>query len=489
MPIQKLLSADSIQPVSYTHLDVYKRQYKLYSGWETHIELKTKTKIFCGCASEFGGNPNSRCCEICMGMPGTLPAVNKKVIEYAVMAGAALGCKINSISYMDRKHYFYPDLPKAYQITQYQKPICGEGKVALPSGKIIRIKRIHIEEDAGKLLNKNQEVFIDYNRAGVPLIEIVTEPDFNSAEEIREYIEFIRLLMKYLGISDCKMQEGSLRCDVNVSVMSDNGAMGTPTEIKNLNSVSYIMKAVKKEFSRQKELLSSGKIVSRVTLNYDDKKDMLYISRSKEDSADYRYFREPDLYKIELNDNEIKNILRLLPESPLIRYKRFISLGVSQEYAKNIISYKRISDFLDSLSHKTVCLQNAAVLIISCLFPILNENEREEFSFEAKTDFIKLLYMLDNNEISISMAKRLLSEALNKKISVEFLLKNMNSEAIDIDSLCKKVIKNNEQSVKEYLTGKEKALNFLIGCAMRESKGVFEAEKIKQKIINALYKY
>ena len=266
-------------------------KYQLVSGLETHVELATATKIFCGCTTAFGGAPNTHCCPVCTGQPGALPILNKRVVEFAIRAGLATHCTINTTTHLDRKNYCYPDLPKAYQISQFDKPLCEHGYVELESGKRIGITRIHIEEDAGKLVHESGFTFIDYNRGGVPLIEIVSEPDISSPEEAREYVEKLQLIMRYIGVSDCKMQEGSMRCDVNISLMPVGSTkFGTRTEIKNMNSLSYIEKAMAYEYSRQAEILDNGGEVVQATMRYDEHTGETSVMRTKEDAHDYRYF-------------------------------------------------------------------------------------------------------------------------------------------------------------------------------------------------------
>ncbi|MBO4962171.1 MAG: Asp-tRNA(Asn)/Glu-tRNA(Gln) amidotransferase subunit GatB, partial [Clostridia bacterium] len=266
-------------------------KYEIVSGLETHVELSTKTKIFCGCTTAFGGAPNSHTCPVCTGMPGALPILNRKVLEYAIRAGLATNCKINLITRMDRKNYTYPDLPKAYQISQFDKPVCENGYITLSSGKKIGITRIHIEEDAGKLVHENGYTYVDYNRGGVPLIEIVSEPDISSSDEAKEYIEKLQLIMRYIGVSDCKMQEGSIRCDVNISLRPvGETKFGTRTEIKNMNSLSHIEKAMKYEYERQAEILDNGGKVVQETLRFNEEDGTTSSMRGKEDAQDYRYF-------------------------------------------------------------------------------------------------------------------------------------------------------------------------------------------------------
>ena len=270
-------------------------KYEMVAGLETHVELSTRTKIFCGCTTAFGGEPNTHCCPICIGLPGTLPKLNERVVEYAIKAGLATHCRIAENARMDRKNYVYPDLPKAYQISQFDKPLCEGGYIELSNGRKIRLTRIHIEEDAGKLVHERGDTYVDYNRGGVPLIEIVSEPDIRSIDEAKEYLEKIQLIMKYIGVSDCKMQEGSLRCDVNISLRPvGSEKFGTRCEIKNMNSFTYMERAMKYEFERQADLLDSGEEVIQETRRYDVESGCTESMRGKEDAQDYRYFREPD---------------------------------------------------------------------------------------------------------------------------------------------------------------------------------------------------
>ena len=280
-------------------------KYDLVVGLETHVELSTKTKIFCSCENDFGAEPNTHCCPVCVGHPGTLPKINRQVVNFAVKAGLATNCKINLRSKMDRKNYVYPDLAKAYQISQFEIPICKDGFVELSSGKKIRINRIHMEEDAGKLVHNGGDVYIDYNRGGVPLIEIVTEPDISSSDEAKEYVEKLQNILRYAGVSDCKMQEGSMRCDVNISVKPEGSEkFGTRTEIKNMNSITFMTKAIDYEYERQIDLVESGEEVIQQTLRYCEATNSTESMRSKEDAQDYRYFRDPDLVEIVLTEEK-----------------------------------------------------------------------------------------------------------------------------------------------------------------------------------------
>ena len=314
------------------------------------MELSTRTKIFCGCTTAFGGEPNTHCCPICIGLPGTLPKLNRQVVNYAVLAGLATHCEIAESARMDRKNYVYPDLAKAYQISQFDKPLCEHGWVELESGKKIRLTRIHIEEDAGKLVHERGDTFVDYNRAGVPLIEIVTEPDFRSIDEVREYVEKLQILMKYIGVSDAKMQEGSLRCDVNISVRPvGSDTLGTRTEIKNMNSFTYIARAMEYEMERQIDLLESGQPVVQETLRYNVDTGETESMRGKEDAQDYRYFREPDLVAIEVPREEIEALRAQLPELPDQKYARYTGeLGLPAGDARLLTKYRRAAEFFDA---------------------------------------------------------------------------------------------------------------------------------------------
>ena len=289
-------------------------QYEMVIGLETHVELSTKTKIFCGCTTAFGGEQNTHCCPVCVGLPGSLPKLNRAVVEYAVKAGLATNCQIATVSKMDRKNYVYPDLAKAYQISQFDYPLCLNGHITLSDGHTIRLNRIHIEEDAGKLVHEGGEIFVDYNRGGVPLIEIVTEPDFRSPEQVREYLEQLRLTMKYLDVSDCKMQEGSMRCDVNISIRpKGSDTYGTRTEIKNVNSLAFIVKAIQAEFERQVYAVENGEEIVQETLRYNEADNSTESMRGKEDSNDYRYFRDPDLPIVTVSQEEIDRLRDSLP--------------------------------------------------------------------------------------------------------------------------------------------------------------------------------
>ena len=336
-------------------------EYEVVIGLEVHAELSTKSKIYCSCSTEFGGEPNTHCCPICIGMPGVLPVLNKSVVEYAVKAGLATNCTIAGYSKQDRKNYFYPDLPKAYQISQLYNPLCTDGYVTIEVGgktKKIRIKEIHIEEDAGKLLHDQWETgsLVDYNRCGVPLIEIVSYPDMNSAEEARAYLENLKNILQYTGVSDCKMQEGSLRADVNLSVRPvGSKELGTRTEMKNLNSFKAIIRAIEAESKRQISELEKGRQIIQETRRWDDNKGISYAMRSKEEAHDYRYFPEPDLVPIVVDDEWIEKIKATLPELPEAKKKRYIEEYNLPEYDASILTSSRaLAEFFEQAVRKSI---------------------------------------------------------------------------------------------------------------------------------------
>lgn len=468
-------------------------KYELVAGLETHVELSTKTKIFCSCTTEFGGDQNTHCCPICIGLPGTLPKLNEKVVDYAIMAGLATNCEISKISKMDRKNYVYPDLPKAYQISQYDTPLCKNGYIQLSNGRKIRINRIHIEEDAGKLIHQMGDTFIDYNRGGVPLIEIVTEPDIRSVDEAKEYVEKLQLIMKHLEISDCRMQEGSMRCDVNISVRKEGSKeFGTRTEIKNMNSITFMTKAMEYEYKRQIEAIENGEEIYQETLRYDEKNNETLSMRGKEDANDYRYFREPDLVTIEVSKERIEKLQSILPENPDVKLKRYIEdFGLSELDASLLIKYKRISDFFDIASNGIKNKKIISNLILGQIFKHLeNDEEKEKFDIKVSASQLKdLALLVDSGKVRLNLAKSVINKMLETgKDAKEFISESDLSEISeeDIIELCNKAIELNEKAVNDYINGKEKALKSLVGFVMKSTKGRADAlftEKMLQKML------
>lgn len=464
-------------------------KYELVAGFETHIELGTDTKIFCSCSTEFGGEPNSHCCPVCIGLPGTLPKLNKKVVEYGIMAGLATNCEIANVSKMDRKNYCYPDLSKAYQISQLYAPLCNRGYVELSNGRKIRIHHIHIEEDAGKLIHNHGDTYVDYNRGGVPLIEIVSEPDIRSIDEAREYVEKLQQIMRYIGISDCRMQEGSMRCDVNISVRPEGSdKLGTRTEIKNMNSITFITKAMEYEFERQVDLIENGEKVIQETLRYDDATNTTSSMRSKEDAHDYRYFRDPDLVTIKVTDEEIEEIKAKLPELPHIKKQRYVEeLGVPESDAGLLTKYRNISEYFDKAIDELKKPKTVSNFIIGQIFRVLQTEEDKE-AFDIKTtpqQLNKLCKLLEDGKIQNNLAKSTLDKMLETGKDCTEYISEEDMAGLDdnfVDQLCKQAIEANPKAVQQYKEGKEKAIMACMGFVMKNSKGKANAQEVLEKI-------
>ena len=477
-----------------------REDYEVIIGLEVHAELSTKTKIFCSCPTAFGAAPNTHTCPICMAMPGTLPVLNEKVVEYAVKAGLATNCEISRNSKNDRKNYFYPDLPKSYQISQFDKPLCEHGYVEIEINgekKKIRLTRIHIEEDAGKL---NHDEFgggslVDLNRAGVPLIEIVSEPDLRSAEEVEQYLRKLKSILEYIEVSDCKMQEGSLRADVNVSVRKKGETkLGTRTEMKNMNSFRSIVRAIEYEVDRQIDVIENGGKIDQETLRWDDVSGKTFPMRDKEDAQDYRYFPDPDLVAIKLSEEYIENIKNSLPELPESRKERYLQeYKLSEKDAKLITASKYLSDLFEEAVK--VCNNPKAVnnWIISDISRILNETEMDpiEIPFDAK-QLGKLVVLIDKGTISSSIGKKVLVELFENPRDPEEIIKEKGWIQISDESAIKevvlKILEENPQSVADYKGGKDKALGFLVGQAMKETKGKANPQMLNKMFLEELKK-
>jgi len=464
-------------------------KYELVAGFETHIELATKTKIFCSCTTQFGGAPNTHCCPVCIGLPGAMPRLNEQVVDFAIMAGLATNCEISEISKMDRKNYSYPDLPKAYQITQYDKPLCKNGYIELNSGKKIRINRIHIEEDAGKLIHENGNTYVDYNRGGVPLIEIVTEPDFSSADEAREYVEKLQQVMRYIGISDCRMQEGSLRCDVNISSKEQGSdKLGTRTELKNMNSITFITKAMEYEFERQCKILENGGKVTQETLRYDDATNTTSSMRSKEDAHDYRYFREPDLVTIHVSKEKVDKIKATLPELPFDKQKRYVSeLSIPQKDAAQLTKYRKISEYFDKAIQGVKNPKTVANFIIGQMFSRLEtEIDKEKFDVKVTPESLnELVKLIECGKLRNNLAKSALEKMLDTGKGVRDFISDEDMAGLDentLVALCKNAIDAMPNAVNDYKSGKEKALMALLGNVMKNSRGRADAPSVTQKL-------
>lgn len=466
--------------------------YELVAGLETHVELSTKTKIFCSCTTAFGGEPNTHCCPVCIGLPGTLPKLNRQVVRYAILAGLVTNCEINRISKMDRKNYVYPDLPKAYQISQYDKPLCEHGSVELSNGRRVRLTRIHIEEDAGKLVHSRGKTLIDYNRGGVPLIEIVTEPDFRTAEEMREYLEKLQQLMRYIGVSDCRMQEGSLRCDVNISVRRvGNEALGTRTEIKNMNSFTFLERAVDYEFRRQVDLLECGEPVVQETRRYEESTGRTETMRGKEDADDYRYFREPDLVTIETSEEEIESLRASLPELPDSRAKRYVEQwDIPEKDARLLVKYRAIADYFETAC-QGVTPKTVANLMLGPVFRRLDtEAKKEVVQISVSPDRLReLVQLLDKGKLRMNLAKATLETMLDTGKSAGELLTEEDLAGVDegtLDLLCRQAVEENPAAAADYRNGKEKALKALVGFVMRATKGAADAKAAEARLLELL---
>ncbi len=468
-------------------------KYELVSGLETHIELNTKTKIFCPCSTEFGGEPNTHCCPICIGLPGTLPKLNRAVVEYSIMAGLATHCEISPVSKMDRKNYVYPDLPKAYQISQFDMPLCKNGYVALSNGRKIRINRIHIEEDAGKLVHQRGNTYVDYNRGGVPLIEIVSEPDIRSIEEAKEYLEKLQHIMRYIGISDCKMQEGSLRCDVNISVRPEGTEkLGTRTEIKNMNSFTLMTKAMNYEISRQIDLLQSGESITQETRRYNEEDDCTESMRGKEDADDYRYFREPDLVTIDVSTELVERLKAKMPESPDVKLSRYVDeLGLTETDAQMLIKYRSIAEYFEAAAQGVKNPKVISNCIIGQIFSRLDgDSAKERFEVTVSPENLnQLIKLLDDGKIKMNLLKATLEKMLDTgKPATEFISESdmggMDENALK--ALCEQAIADNQAAAADYRSGKEKALKAILGAVMKATRGRADAVQAEQLLIQLL---
>lgn len=477
-----------------------REDYEVVIGLEVHAELSTKTKIFCSCPTEFGGEPNTHCCPVCMAMPGALPVLNKKVVEYAIKAGLATNCSITRVSKNDRKNYFYPDLPKSYQISQYDMPLCTKGYVEIKTEdgtKKIGLVRIHIEEDAGKL---NHDEFgrgslVDLNRSGVPLIEIVSEPDMRSVEEADSYLKKLKSILEYIEVSDCKMQEGSLRADVNVSVRKKGAKeLGTRTEMKNMNSFRSITRAIEYEAERQIEVIENGGKIEQETLRWDEVSGKTFSMRDKENAQDYRYFPEPDLAIINISDEMIENIKKTLPEMPESRHERYIKEFKLPEYDSNILtSSKYLSDLFEKATAKCNNPKAVSNWIMTDITRILNEKEQEpnDIPFTAE-ELGKLVILIDKGTISSKIAKQVLEELFENPKDPEDIIKEKGwiqiSDEGAIKEVVTKILEANPTSIADYKAGKDRALGFLVGQAMKETRGKANPQLLNKMFLEELNK-
>ena len=461
--------------------------YEMIVGLETHLELSTKSKLFCGCSTAFGAPPNTHCCPVCTGMPGSLPTLNRAAVELAVTAGLATGCTIHRHTDADRKQYCYPDLPRAYQITQFAHPLCTDGYITLASGKRIRIERIHIEDDAGKLIHTENGMLIDYNRCGVPLIEIVTAPDFRTVDEITEYLERLQRVMQYAGVSDGKMQEGSLRCDVNISVRPVGSvAFGTRTEIKNMNSFRFIEQAVRFETQRQIACLQRGETVVQETRRFNEQTKQTESMRGKEDATDYRYFREPDLGRITVSDAQIERCRAAIPELPAARFERYTqALGLSAKEADLILKQRTVADFFETAS-AGVSAVTVARWIVGPMFGRMIDQGQMPLSAE---NLNRLAQLVDSGELRQNVAKRLLENMMDTGLAPDDLITDADRATVDanaLTALCRQAIADNPRAVADVQSGKTVAVQSLIGHVMKASRGVADAAAAKHVLMQLL---
>ena len=470
------------------------KQYETVIGLEVHVELATKTKIFCSCSTQFGGEPNTHTCPVCTGMPGSLPVLNRQVVEYAAAIGLAVNCEITRECKFDRKNYFYPDNPQNYQISQLYLPIAKNGYVEIETGgtrKRVRIHEMHMEEDAGKLIHDEWDdtSLVDYNRSGVPLVEIVSEPDMRSADEVIAYLEKLRLIIQYLGASDCKLQEGSMRADVNLSVReAGKEEFGTRTEMKNLNSFKAIARAVEGERERQIELLEAGKKVIQETRRWDDNKEASYPMRSKEDAKDYRYFPDPDLAPVIIDEEWIERIRAEQPEfrtEKLERYER--EYNIPRYDAEIITESKKMADIFEAAS--TACGKPKKVsnwLMVETM-RLLKEHgmEPEELAFSPE-NLAKLVELTEDGTINSSVAKEVFEKIFSEDVDPEKYVEEKGLKTVSDEGALKevlqKVIAENPQAVVDYRKGKAKALGSLVGQTMKMMKGKADPALVNQKL-------
>lgn len=478
-----------------------KTDYEMVVGLEVHAELSTDTKIYCSCKNSFGSEVNSNCCEVCTGMPGTLPTLNRKVVDYAIKMGHALHCKINNVCKQDRKNYFYPDLPKAYQISQFDIPLCEHGYVDVILDeechqKRIGVTRIHIEEDAGKLIHDDSfsGSLVDFNRCGVPLIEIVSEPDLRSPQEAKAYLDTIRSILQYLDISDCKMQEGSIRCDVNVSVRKRGSEeFGTRCEMKNVNSFSGAMRAIEYEANRQIEVLESGGTVTQETRRWDDQRGQNFLLRSKEDAQDYRYFPEPDLLTIVVPEERVQRLKDEIPELPgekLLRYVKDFGLPY---FDANLLceSEEKRALFEEIAAKGGVDLKAAANWLNGDITRILNEKNKTLAESRLSADkLIGMISMIERGTISNTAAKTVLEEMFWQDREPAEIVEERGLGQINDDSalqaIVQDVLASNEKVVADYKNGKTNALGFLVGQCMRATKGQGNPAALRELLLKQL---
>ncbi|MFC7393467.1 Asp-tRNA(Asn)/Glu-tRNA(Gln) amidotransferase subunit GatB [Scopulibacillus cellulosilyticus] len=469
-------------------------------GLEVHVELKTNSKIFCGCSTEFGAPPNTHTCPICLGHPGVLPVLNKQAVEFAMRAAMALNCEIATETKFDRKNYFYPDNPKAYQISQFDKPIGEHGYIEIEVNgkkKRIGITRLHLEEDAGKLTHADDGAhsLVDFNRVGTPLIEIVSEPDIRTPEEAYAYLEKLKAIMQYTGVSDCKMEEGSLRCDANLSIRPyGQEEFGTKTELKNLNSFSFVQKGLEYEEKRQEQVLLSGGVIEQETRRYDEASKKTILMRVKEGSDDYRYFPEPDLVKLNIDQAWMDKVKEDIPELPDARRERYINeLNLPAYDAQVLTASKSMSDFFEAAIKEGADAKLTSNWMMGEVSAYLNSNNKEiEDVALTPEGLAKMVGLIEKGTISSKIAKKVFKELIEKGGDPEEIVKSKGLVQISDESELRKIVipilEENKQSMIDYKNGKDRALGFLVGQVMKASKGKANPPMVNKLILEEIEK-
>ena len=472
------------------------KDYDIVIGLEIHAELKTNTKVFCSCRNSFGADPNTNVCPVCIGLPGTLPVINKKAVELTVKAGLCMGCEISPVAVFERKNYFYPDLCKAYQISQLQKPICLGGGIQLDSGKFVRLNRIHLEEDAGKLIHVNAAVgtLIDYNRGGVPLIEIVTEPDISSADEAVEFLAKLKSNLVFGQIADCRMEQGGMRCDVNLSIKPKGATkFGTRTEMKNLNSFKMVHRAIEYEAQRQIEVIEEGGIIRQQTRKWDDNRGKSMTMRSKEEAQDYRYFPDPDILSIKIGEDVVKHIKSEIPRLAPERRVQYVELGLPEYDAKILTSEYFISEYFEECLKGYNNPKTVSNWVMTEVLRKLKERPSEDLNdVISSKNLVDIMQMVESKEITRVNGKELFELVAFTDKDAKTTAKEQGMIVIfDADSLTKtidEVFEQNAKAVPDYKDEPEKVMNFFIGQTMRATKGTAKIDFIKPIIIERLEK-
>ncbi len=482
-------------------MEALETKYEVVIGLEVHAQMKTKTKIFCGSTTEFGQEHNSQVCPVCLGYPGVLPVLNKEVVRMSVLTGLALNCEIAEYSKFDRKQYFYPDLPKNYQISQYDMPICKEGWLQIGEKKI-RINRIHMEEDAGKLLHAgaaglagSSYSLVDYNRTGIPLMEIVSEPDISSAEEARAYMEALREIVRYVGVCDGNLEEGSLRCDANISIRPEGQKeLGTRAEVKNMNSFRALQRAIEYEIDRQVDIVEAGGKVVQETRLWNDEKGITSSMRSKEEAHDYRYFPEPDLVPLKIDRDWVEQIRKTMPELPEAKRNRYIAeLGLSEYEAGVLVDSMEMAKFFDEVVNAGANAKASSNWLMGDITAYLKENKVELADTKLSIqNFAQMIDLIEKGTISKNIAKTILIQLIEKGGTAQDIVKEQGLSVISDDSAIKdivvKVVENNPKEVEKFKAGKKQVLGFFVGQVMKETKGRAKPDVVNKMLIEELNK-